>query len=40
MHHPYVPPCRREIPPEGLSAQDKVGQLQREILANKPRVTR
>lgn len=40
VNNDYADPALREIPPEGLSAQDKVGQLQREILANKPRVTR
>lgn len=40
VNNDYADPALREIPPEGLSVQDKVGQLQREILANKPRVTR
>lgn len=40
VNNDYANPDMREEPPEGLSLHAKVKLLQREILANKPRVTR
>lgn len=40
VNNDYEDPQLREIPPENISIQQRVDMLQREILANKPRVTR
>lgn len=40
VNNDFPTPEMREMPPEGISLTEKVELLQREILANKPRVTR